>query len=477
MSSGKHSWIEQQIQETNPILEAFGNAKTVKNDNSSRFGKYINIYFSKKGIIEGANIEQYLLEKSRIVFQNKGERNYHIFYSLVTGLPADEKKKLELSHPADYSYLNSGNMLTCDGRNDGLEFADVRSAFKVLNFPEDQVWGIFSLLASILHLGNLKFKAFNFNNIESSEVSDMVNANRIATLLGVSKTTFCEALTKKTLVVQGDKVVSTLTASAATEGRDALVKAIYGHMFEYIVEMINKTLFKDQNLSSGSVGILDIFGFENFNSNSFEQLCINYANENLQQFFVKHIFKLEQEQYEKEGITWTNINYTDNQENLDMIGLKPMNLLSLIDEESKFPKGTDITLLSKLTSNHSTKSCFITPKSSHEHRFGVKHFAGDVFYEVKGFLDKNRDMLTPDMKDMIASSNNLFLKTLFANGPAAAQSGSRKVVSLSHQFKTSLDALMKTLYACHPFFVRCIKPNEFKKPRVSKLQISSSMKT
>lgn len=383
-ASGKHSWIEQQIQETNPILEAFGNAKTVRNDNSSRFGKYINIYFSRKGVIEGGNIEQYLLEKSRIVSQNKGERNYHIFYSLVTGLSADEKRKLELGHPADYTYMNSGNMLTCDGRNDGVEFADIRSAFKVLNFSDNDVWGIFSLLAAILHLGNLKFKSFNFNNIESSEVADVINANRIAVLLGVSKTKLCDALTKKTLVVQGDKVVSTLTASAATDGRDALVKAIYGHIFEYIVEMINKTLHKDQQLSSGSVGILDIFGFENFDSNSFEQLCINYANENLQQFFVRHIFKIEQEQYEKEGITWKNINYIDNQENLDVIGLKPMNLLSLIDEESRFPKGTDITLLSKLHSNHSNKHCYITPKSSHEHRFGVKHFAGDVFYEVRG---------------------------------------------------------------------------------------------
>lgn len=365
-------------------MEAFGNAKTVRNDNSSRFGKYINIYFSSKGAIEGGNIDQYLLEKSRIVFQNKGERNYHIFYSLVTGLSSEEKKKLELGRPEDYNYLNSGSMLTCDGRNDSLEFADIRSAFKVLNFPDKDVWGLFSLLAAILHLGNLKFKSFNFNNIESSEISDAINANRIATLLGVNKSTLCDALTRKTIVAHGEKIVSTITISSALEGRDALVKAIYGHIFEYIVEMINKTLHRDQQLSSGSVGILDIFGFENFDSNSFEQLCINYANENLQQFFVRHIFKLEQEQYEKEGITWTNINYVDNQENLDMIGLKPMNLLTLIDEESRFPKGTDVTLLSKLTTNHSTKSCYITPKSTHEHRFGVKHFAGDVFYEVKG---------------------------------------------------------------------------------------------
>lgn len=385
-ASGKHSWIEQQIQETNPILEAFGNAKTVKNDNSSRFGKYINIYFNSKGVIEGGNIDQYLLEKSRIVRQNKGERNYHIFYSLVTGLSADEKKHLDLGRPSDFEYLNSGNMLTCDGRNDAVEFSDIRSAFKVLNFSDNDVWGIFTLLAAILHLGNLKFKSLNVNNIDSSEVSDAINANRISNLLGINKAKFCEALTRKTLLVQGDKVVSPISAASAIESRDALVKALYGHIFEYIVEMINKTLHKDRPLTGGSVGILDIFGFENFDYNSFEQLCINYANENLQQFFIKHIFKIEQEQYAKEGIIWSNINYVDNQENLDLIGQKPMNLLSLIDEESRFPKGTDLTLLSKLNSNHSAKNSYIAPKSTREHKFGVRHFAGDVQYEVKGII-------------------------------------------------------------------------------------------
>ncbi|CAG4968712.1 unnamed protein product [Colias eurytheme] len=465
-ASGKHSWIEQQIQETNPILEAFGNAKTVKNDNSSRFGKYINIYFTKDGVIEGGNIDQYLLEKSRIVRQNKGERNYHIFYSLVTGLSADEKKKLELTRPQDYEYLNSGNMLTCDGRNDAIEFSDIRSAFKVLNFADEEVWGVFNLLAGILHMGNLKFKSYSTNNIESSEVADAVNANRIASLLGVNKAQLCEALTRKTLIAHGEKIVSTISVSSAIEGRDALVKAIYGHIFVYIVENINKTLHKDERLSNNSIGILDIFGFENFDSNSFEQLCINYANENLQQFFVRHIFKLEQEQYQKEGITWTNINYVDNQENLDVIGIKPMNLLSLIDEESRFPKGTDITLLDKLNSNHSSKKCYVSPKSTRDHRFGVKHFAGDVYYNVKGFLDKNRDMLTTDLRELLIDSNNTFLKKIFDLDSVTGHSGSRKTLSLSHQFKASLESLMKTLYACHPFFVRCIKPNELKKPRI-----------
>ncbi|CAH2066249.1 unnamed protein product, partial [Iphiclides podalirius] len=289
-------------------------------------------------------------------------------------------------------------LAAASGKHSWIE-QQIQETNPILEAFDNEVWDIFSLLAAILHLGNLKFKSLNINNIECSEVADPLNANRIATLLGVNKGNLCDALTKKTLIAQGDKVVSTLSASAAVEGRDALVKAIYGYIFEYIVETINKTLCKGQQLSNGSVGILDIFGFENFESNSFEQLCINYANENLQQFFVRHIFKIEQEQYAKEGINWTNITYIDNQVNLDMIGLKPMNLLSLIDEESRFPKGTDLTLLSKLHTNHSNKTCYVTPKSTHEHRFGVRHFAGEVYYEVKGFLDKNRDMLTSDVFD------------------------------------------------------------------------------
>lgn len=382
--SGKHSWIEQQILEANPILEAFGNAKTIRNDNSSRFGKYIDINFSKSGAIEGARIEQYLLEKSRIVSLNDGERNYHIFYSLLAGLSKEEKKKFELGEASQYCYLNGGKTLTCAGRDEATEFSDIRSALKVLNFEDGESWSIFQLLAIILHLGNLKFKAVTQSNLEASEVSDSNAANKIAALLGTNKTSLIEALTRKTIYAYGERVVSPISKDQAVDTRDAFVKAVYGKLFEYIVDKINKAIYQPKAAAETSIGVLDIFGFENFNVNSFEQLCINYANESLQQFFVHHIFKMEQEYYTKEGINWKNIAFIDNQEVLDMLAQKPMNLLSLIDEESKFPKGTDYSMLAKLNTTHGRKSYFAKPKSELEPYFGVVHFAGTVRYHVPG---------------------------------------------------------------------------------------------
>lgn len=382
--NGKHSWIEEQILEANPIMEAFGNAKTVRNDNSSRFGRYIDINFNKQGNIEGAKIEQYLLEKSRIVSQNEGERNYHIFYSMLAGLSKEEKKTLSLEEADRYTYLNGGKTLTCDGRNESSEFADIKAAFKVLNFQENEIWDIFQLLASILHLGNLKFKAVTVSNMETAEVADANAATKIAAFLGTCKADICQALTKKTIFVHGDSVTSNLTKDQSMESRDAFVKGIYGKIFIMLVEKINQVIFKPKLPSKTSIGVLDIFGFENFNVNSFEQLCINYANENLQQFFVQHIFKMEQEYYTKEGINWKNIAFVDNQEVLDMIGMKPMNIMSLIDEESKFPKGTDFTMLAKLNSNHLSKQFYIKPKSDLNPSFGIKHFAGNVSYQISG---------------------------------------------------------------------------------------------
>lgn len=291
-SSGKHSWIEQQIIDANPILEAFGNAKTVRNDNSSRFGKYIDIHFNTSGSIEGAKIDQYLLEKSRIVSLNKGERNYHIFYSLLAGLTKDEKKRLDLEDVSKYEYLTGGETTTCEGRNDAQEFAEVRAAMKVLTFEETDVYEIFRLLAAILHLGNLKYKGIVVQNIDATEVNDNVNAGKVATLLGVAKSLLTDSLTRRTIFAHGERVVSSISKEAALEARDAFVKAIYGKIFVKIVDQINNTTHKSKSKTKISIGVLDIFGFENFTVNSFEQLCINYANENLQQFFVRHIFKV-----------------------------------------------------------------------------------------------------------------------------------------------------------------------------------------
>nr|XP_022919052.1 myosin-VIIa-like [Onthophagus taurus] len=458
--SGKHSWIEQQILETNPILEAFGNAKTVRNDNSSRFGKYIDINFNKNGAIEGARIEQYLLEKSRIVSQNPGERNYHIFYSMLAGLNKDEKKTLELGDPSQYVYLNAGKTLTAAGRNEVEEFGDIKAAFKVLNFTDKDSWDIFQLLATILHLGNLKYKSVIVSNMDATEISDNSALNRIALFLGTNKFDLSEALTHKSIFAHGERVTKTLSKDQALEARDAFVKGIYGKMFIYLVEKINVAIYQPKLAKKSSIGVLDIFGFENFDMNSFEQLCINYANENLQQFFVQHIFKLEQEYYTKEGINWKHIVFVDNQDILDIIGMKPMNMMALIDEESKFPKGTDFTMLAKLNATHSNKpKLYIKSKSDLEPNFGIQHFAGKVQYHVPGFLEKNRDSFNQDLKEIVQQSSNEFLKKVFDSD---FKEDLKTKKTLSSQFRFSLDALMKTLNSCSPFFVRCIKPNENK---------------
>ncbi|XP_059618501.1 unconventional myosin-VIIa-like isoform X2 [Phlebotomus argentipes] len=481
--SGKHSWIEQQIIDANPILEAFGNAKTVRNDNSSRFGKYIDIHFDGNGTIGGAKIEQYLLEKSRIVHQNKGERNYHIFYAMLAGMNREEKKKLDLEDASKYQYLTGGGTLTTDGRNDASEYADIQAAMKVLSFTDDDIWNIFRLLGAILHLGNMKYKAVVVQNLDTTEVNDPVNSARVATLLGVQKSLLIDSLTRKTITAQGEKVVSSLSKEAAHNARDAFVKAIYGKIFVKIVDQINKTLYKSEMRQRISIGVLDIFGFENFDVNSFEQLCINYANENLQQFFVKHIFKMEQDDYTREGINWQHIEFVDNQNILDMIGMKPMNLMSLIDEESKFPKGTDMTMLAKLQSTHDNKTIYLKSKYDQSTAFGIQHFAGAVFYSVPGFLEKNRDSFSADLREMIDKSSNKFLCDLFTQENGTIDTN-RRFLTLSSQFRTSLDALMRTLEVCQPSFVRCIKPNELKKSHlfdrelcVRQLRYSGMMET
>uniref|UniRef100_A0A1A9W1S0 Myosin motor domain-containing protein n=1 Tax=Glossina brevipalpis TaxID=37001 RepID=A0A1A9W1S0_9MUSC len=464
--SGKHSWIEQQIIEANPILEAFGNAKTVRNDNSSRFGKYIEIRFTESGNIHNAKIEEYLLEKSRIVFQSPDERNYHIFYCLVAGLSKQERQDLNLleDNPNKYHYLAQGECTVIKGKNDSADFMMIKSAMEVLSFKSDEILNIFSLLASILHLGNLNFKATTIQNMDTCEVNNQPEVNRICHLLSVSKEQLCTALVQKTILVHGEQVIIRLSKEAAIEGRDAFAKALYGNIFVKIVQRINATINKDERTALNTIGVLDIFGFENFQDNSFEQLCINYANENLQQFFVRHIFKMEQSEYQNEGIKWQHIEYQDNQETLDMIGMKHVNIMSLIDEESIFPKGTDQTLLEKLHVQHGNRSLYIKPKSNQENNFGVRHYAGIVFYNTRGFLEKNRDSFSLDLKEMIANSKNKFVKNIFPQ--MSLNDTMKKQLTLSLKFRNSLDLLIRTLTAAHPFFIRCVKPNELKQSNI-----------
>uniref|UniRef100_A0A914DZP4 Myosin-VIIa n=1 Tax=Acrobeloides nanus TaxID=290746 RepID=A0A914DZP4_9BILA len=466
--SGQHSWIEQQVLEANPIMEAFGNAKTVRNDNSSRFGKYIDIHFNANGAIEGARIEQYLLEKSRIVSQANDERNYHIFYCMLAGLSQQEKSELELTTAADYFYLAQGHCLKAEGRNDASDLAEIRSAMKVLMFKEPEVASILKILAALLHIGNIKYQVSTINNLEATEIRDQANIKRIAKLLQLDDNLLVTALTNRTFITRNERVVSRLNAAQALDARDGLVKGIYDRLFTHIVKRINDAIYRPQKESKRhrtSIGILDIFGFENFKSNSFEQLCINYANEHLQQFFVRHVFKLEQSEYDSENINWRKIEFIDNQFALELIATRPMSIMSLIDEESIFPKGTDQTMLNKLHQNHAkNERLYIKPKSDLSKSFGINHFAGPVFYNAKGFLEKNRDQFGADLLALVQSSKFKFLTNLFDDMDINDAQNGRIRQTVAFRFRKSLENLMAQLESSEPFFIRCIKPNEFKTP-------------
>ncbi|XP_017349051.1 unconventional myosin-VIIa [Ictalurus punctatus] len=486
--SGQHSWIEQQVLEATPILEAFGNAKTIRNDNSSRFGKYIDIHFNKKGAIEGAKIEQYLLEKSRVCRQAPDERNYHVFYCMLQGMNPEQKTKLGLGQASDYTYLTMGNCTVCEGRDDMNEYSSIQSAMKVLMFTDTENWEISKLLAAILHMGNMRFEARMIKNLDACVIVRSSDLAKAAALLEVDPQDVMTCLTTRTLITRGESVCTPLSVDQGFDVRDAFVKGIYGRLFVWIVDKINAATYRalptKDKVIYRSIGLLDIFGFENFTINSFEQLCINFANENLQQFFVQHVFKLEQEEYNLEHINWLHIEFTDNQDALDMIANKPMNIISLIDEESRFPKGTDATMLHKLNSQHKLNTNYVPPKHSHETQFGIQHFAGVVYYETKGFLEKNRDSLHSDIIQLVHSSKNKFIKQIFQADVAMGMETRKRSPTLSSQFKRSLEMLMRTLSTCQPFFVRCIKPNEFKIPMsfdrglcVRQLRYSGMMET
>lgn len=365
-----------------------------------------------------------------------------------------------------YRYLTGGDCIICEGRDDLAEFGDIRSAMKVLLFSENEIDDIFKLLAALLHCGNIKYKATVVDNLDATEIPEHTNVGRVAALLGVPVQPLINALTRKTLFAHGETVISTLSRDQSVDVRDAFVKGIYGRLFVLIVKKINSAIYKPRASARNAIGVLDIFGFENFDQNSFEQFCINFANENLQQFFVQHIFKLEQEEYNHEAINWQHIEFVDNQDALDLIAIKQLNIMALIDEEAKFPKGTDQTMLAKLHKTHGSHRNYLKPKSDINTSFGLNHFAGVVFYDTRGFLEKNRDTFSGDLLHLISASNNKFFRMVFSDDIEMGAETRKRTPTLSTQFKKSLDSLMKTLSSCQPFFIRCIKPNELKKAMV-----------
>ncbi|XP_074523307.1 unconventional myosin-Va isoform X1 [Halichoeres trimaculatus] len=480
--SASEANVEEKVLASNPIMEAIGNAKTTRNDNSSRFGKYIEIGFDNRYRIIGANMRTYLLEKSRVVFQADEERNYHIFYQLCASAHLPEFKNLKLSSANDFVYTRQGRSPVIDGVDDTKELCTTRHAFTLLGINETYQMGLFQVLAAILHLGNVEIKD------RDSDSSVIPPNNRHLTafcdLVGVSYQDMTQWLCHRKLKTATETYVKTLPRLQATNARDALSKHIYAKLFNWIVEHVNKALITNVKQHS-FIGVLDIYGFETFEINSFEQFCINYANEKLQQQFNMHVFKLEQEEYMKEQIPWTLIDFYDNQPCINLIEAK-MGILDLLDEECKMPKGSDDSWAQKLYNTHlKTCSLFEKPRMSNR-AFIIQHFADKVEYQCDGFLEKNKDTVNEEQINVLKASKFDLLVELFqdeekATSPTGQVPGtggrtrlsvkpdkSRDKSSKEHkktvgcQFRNSLQMLMETLNATTPHYVRCIKPNDFK---------------
>ncbi|KAF2086888.1 hypothetical protein K490DRAFT_66203 [Saccharata proteae CBS 121410] len=475
------SETEEQILATNPIMEAFGNAKTTRNDNSSRFGKYIEILFDKETEIIGAKIRVYLLERSRLVFQPLKERNYHIFYQLVAGATDAEREELGLLPVEEFDYLNQGSAPVIDGVDDKAEFDATRTSLTTIGVKPEVQSQIFRLLAALLHLGNVKITA---SRTDSSLASDEPSLVKACELLGIDATEFAKWTVKKQLITRGEKIVSNLTQQQALVVRDSVAKFIYSSMFDWLVENINQSLATEEVLSHATsfIGVLDIYGFEHFAKNSFEQFCINYANEKLQQEFNQHVFKLEQEEYLREQIDWTFIDFSDNQPCIDLIEGK-MGVLALLDEESRLPMGSDEQFVTKLHHNFAAdKQKFYKKPRFGKSAFTVCHYAVDVTYESDGFIEKNRDTVPDEHMEVLKASSNKFLADVLEAAstireketagssnakPGAAVAAGRRVAvnrkpTLGGIFKSSLIELMNTINSTDVHYIRCIKPNEAK---------------
>ncbi|XP_061925994.1 unconventional myosin-X isoform X2 [Entelurus aequoreus] len=453
--------VEQALIQSSPIMEAFGNAKTVYNNNSSRFGKFIQLHFSQNGNIQGGCIVDYLLEKNRVVRQNPGERNYHIFYVLLAGADKDHRDMYLLSEgPESYHYLSQSGCMQDSSLDDKQLFDSVMSALQVMEFSEEEIRDVFKLLSAVLQMGNIEFMTAGGAQITSKGV-----VCNVSELLGLDSFQLSEVLTQRSMILRGEEICSPLTVEQAVDSRDSVAMALYSQCFSWIIMKINQKIKGKDNFKS--IGILDIFGFENFEVNRFEQFNINYANEKLQEYFNKHIFSLEQLEYNREGIQWEAIDWMDNAECLDLIE-KKLGMLALINEESRFPKGTDYTLLEKLHSRHATNQYYVKPRVT-DHQFGIKHYAGEVLYDARGVLEKNRDTFRDDILFILKDSRLDFIYDLFErvgsrNGDETLKMGTaRRKPTVSSQFRESLHSLMATLSASNPFFVRCIKPNMAKK--------------
>ncbi|NWX84946.1 MYO1E protein, partial [Nothoprocta pentlandii] len=455
--------VKDIILQSNPLLEAFGNAKTVRNNNSSRFGKYFEIQFSPGGEPDGGKISNFLLEKSRVVMRNPGERSFHIFYQLIEGASSEQKSSLGITSMDYYYYLSLSGSYKVDDINDKSDFQETLHAMNVIGiFAEEQAL-VLQIVAGILHLGNISFKEVgNYAGVESEEFLAFP-----AFLLGINQDRLKEKLTSRQMDSKwggkSESINVTLNVEQACYTRDALAKALHARVFDYLVDSINKAM--EKNHEEYNIGVLDIYGFEIFQKNGFEQFCINFVNEKLQQIFIELTLKAEQEEYVQEGIRWTPIDYFNNKIVCDLIENKvnPPGIMSILDDVCAtmhaVGEGADQTLLQKLQMQIGTHEHF----NSWNQGFIIHHYAGKVSYDMDGFCERNRDVLFTDLIELMQSSDLPFIKALFPENLQADKKG--RPTTAGSKIKKQANDLVGTLMKCTPHYIRCIKPNETKKPR------------